>query len=139
MSVSSDGKMSILNMMFGKTSSNTLLPTCYLGLSTTDPATSFTEPTAQGSGYQRVLLGTYNNTSSQVMTYDSANQVMKNSVTIYFPEVLTSWGNIGWWGLFSGPSGGSPKITGAITGGAQSLAAGYVPLFREGNFVMEVT
>lgn len=103
MPITANTKNAILNGLVGR--SNVFGSSVYVGLSSTDPAESVTEPNA--GGYARVLVGTY----SQSGTYKfgtPTNGVVKNSEFIYFPESTGSWGNeLKYFVLYTASTGGT--------------------------------
>ena len=76
---------SILNAFFGKSQYATLASTCYIGLSTTTPdaaGANFSEPSTS-SGYARVMLGSHNQTNTQLMDAPSNGSICNTSNIIY--------------------------------------------------------
>lgn len=127
----------ILNQMTGKATGG-ILPTCYLGLSSTvpnDDGTNFSEPS--GGGYARVLLGASAQSLTQKMG-TPANRATENVEIIYFPETTAQWSGLTRWGLFTSASGGTPEIWGTLTGGPITIPSGYIPLFRVGSFGLSI-
>jgi hypothetical protein len=62
---------------------------------------------------------------------------IENVLIIFFPEATASWGTLTHFGLFAGPTGGVPKIFGALTSPI-TVGSGYVALFRVGNFSLSI-
>ena len=112
----------ILNGIFQKT--------YYIGLSTTTPTATggnFNEPTSS-TGYKRMQLS--------AMGSASDGQI-QNTDIIFFPESLSTWGKITYFGIFTASSGstapiyyGEIKDTSGVLG--VDVPQGYVPLFRSG-------
>lgn len=140
MALSNAAKTSLFNLIFGKTTSNSLMTNCYLGLSTTAPTdgagSGFTEP-ASNTGYARALLGNAQSAVTQLMEVTNVYTAQNKSI-IYFPEALSSWGTITHWGLFSAATGGNPLFYGPLSA-AVEVPPNYVPLFRVGAFTMTIT
>jgi len=94
MAFTNTGSAAVLNGLVGK--ANTApLSSCYIALSTTTPSadgSNFTEP-ASSAGYARVLIGSYSQAATQVMTTPS-NGETENSTIIFFPEATSSWGTV---------------------------------------------
>jgi hypothetical protein len=83
--------------------------TWYLGLSTTAPnedGTGFTEPV--GGSYARVAI-TNNSTNWPAATTSAGVTTKKNGAKFTFPNPTGTWGLLGWWGLFTASSGGTPE------------------------------
>lgn len=100
-----------LNAIFGKLSNWGALasaPTLHVGLSTTTPladGTNFTEPStgSPSNGYARVATaaGVWNPATL------ADPSVLDNASEIAFPEALSSWGTMTYFGLFDALSGGN--------------------------------
>lgn len=83
--------------------------TWYFGLSTTTPAddgTGFTEPV--GGAYARVAM-TNNATNFPVSTTASGVTTKANGAKITWPNPTGLWGLIGYVGVFTAASGGTPE------------------------------
>lgn len=82
-----------------------------MGLSTTTPnddGTGFTEPI--GNAYARVSIT--NNVTNWPAASTAASVTSKsNGTAITFPNPTGTWGLIGFWGLFTASSGGTPLYT----------------------------
>lgn len=116
----------------------------YIGLSTTVPNTSggnFTEPDS-ATGYKRYLL------NSAYMNQASSKQISNNATLfLYESDDNAATVNVGYVGLFSAPSGGTPYFVGALkknNGTASNpvwvdttvpISAKNVPLFRAGSLL----
>jgi hypothetical protein len=138
MALTNTAKANLFKMIFGQSSSNTLLGTCYLGLSTTEPATdgsNFTEP-ASSTGYARSLLG-QSSTPNTYLMGTTTSFTEENTSIIYFPEATSTWGTVTHWGLFTSQSGGTPLFYGELTTPVE-VPANYVPLFRTQAFTMTI-
>lgn len=106
--------------------------TWYVGLGTTatvpaDDGTGFTEVSTSGTAYARQATSgaTWNAATG------AAPATKSNGVTITFPQATASWGSVGYFGLFTAASGGTPQIWGPLTtpisvgsGSTASFAAG---------------
>ena len=82
-----------------------ILPTCYLGFSSTAPnddGTGFTEPS--GGGYARTLIGSSSQPMTQKMGAPS-NRHIENSEIIYAPETTAPWVDLRYWGYFTAALG----------------------------------
>lgn len=113
MPITTNVKNTILNGLVGRGS--TFASSVYVGLSSTDPATAVTEPT--GNGYERVLVGTYNQSGTYKFGAPSNDEV-KNSDFIYFPESAGSWGaTLTHFVLYSAATGGNLLAYGLLASG----------------------
>lgn len=95
----------ILDSQFGSGSP----ATWYFGLSTTQPnddGTGFTEPS--GGAYARVAK-TNNATNFPAAATVSGVTSKSNGTKITFPDPTASWGSVGWYGIFTASSGGTPE------------------------------
>lgn len=131
----------ILRTFFAQSTSVSVLSNkCYIALSTTTPDTdgsNFTEPTiGSTTGYQRALLGIYNQSATYIMGTPS-NGSITNSKTIFFPKAETSWGTITYFGLFSDETDGTPVFWGELNEPVEVLAS-YVPIFTPGEFTISL-
>ena len=88
MPITASAKNTILNGLTGR--ANTFGNSVYVGLSSTDPATTVTEP--RFGGYARVLIGTYQSSGTHKFGTPE-NGIVKNDEFIYFPESTGAWGN----------------------------------------------
>lgn len=142
MALSTVAKTNLFNMIFGQAQSNTLLPTCYLGLLTSLPANSdgsgYNEPDT-AAGYKRAFLGNpqFSNNIMTVKTDLGGELVATNDDIIYFPEATANWTAVVGWGLFGSKSGGNPLFYGNLST-AVTVQQNYVPMFRKENFVMKI-
>ena len=130
---------SILNAFFGKSQYASLASTCYIGLSTTTPdaaGANFSEPSTS-SGYARVMLGSHNQTNTQLMDAPSNGSICNTSNIIFFPEATSSWGTVTHFGLFSNKTGGTPILWGALSSSI-SIPSGYIPIFRAGALTVSL-
>lgn len=129
----------ILNAFFGRVNNVTLGSTCYIGLSTTTPAANgdnFTEP-ASGTGYARVLVGSYSQSNTQLMDAAANGSISNTNNIIFFPEATATWGTITHFGLFSSKTGGTPIMYGALSSSI-SVPSGYIPIFRAGALTVSL-
>lgn len=149
--ISTTIKNNILKAMVGQVDTISIAPTCYIGLSTTDPGVNganFTEPDSE-YGYQRYQLGNKDNPGNNHMSAPSNGQT-SNVDILYFPEVTgtvgaTPWGTIGWFGLFSGKTTGTPFAWGRLTDGDPTdpqpttitPVVGQLPIIRVGSLVLK--
>lgn len=124
-------------MPFSIKTANTILnnyvKSKYMGLFSSAPSDSaagvtFTE--LGGSGYARASLST--------AMASAANRAITNSTIIYFPEAESSWGTATHFGIFDSKSGGEPIIYGALDSSV-AIPANYVPMFRVGQFNLNLT
>ena len=123
----------ILNAFFGKTQNCSLASSCYIGLSTTTPdanGDNFTEPDS-ATGYQRVFVGYYNQSNTQLMSPAADGSISNTNNIIFFPEATSSWGTITHFGIFSSASNGKPLMWGTLTS-TINVPSGYIPIFRAG-------
>ena len=137
MAFTNTGSAGILNGLIGKISSGPL-SNCYMALSSTAPSpdgTNFTEPSS-ASGYARAIVGLYSQTATQTMTSPTEG-VTQNKDIIFFPEATVAWGTLTHFGLYSSPTGGSLILYGELTTPI-NVALNYVPLFRVGNFSLNL-
>jgi hypothetical protein len=90
-------------------------PTCYLALSTSDPASSVTEPVAMG--YLRVAVaGKFS---------AAASNTSANTSIISFPQASGNWGTIGWVCLYdSGPGAGGNLLWYGQLGTSKAVGSG---------------
>lgn len=79
-------------------------PTVYLAASTTDPATTLTEPV--GNNYSRVAL------SGKFSA--AALKASANTALISFPQASGSWGTIAYFAVCDNPSGGNVLWSGEL-------------------------
>lgn len=124
---------SILNAFFGRSQYASLASTCYIGLSTTTPdaaGANFTEPAA-GTGYSKVLIGTYNQANTQMMDAASNGTISNSSNIIFFPEATAAWGTITHFGIFTSKTATTPIMWGALSTSI-AVPSGYIPIFRAG-------
>lgn len=129
---------SFLNQLTGKASG--VLGTCYIGLSTTTPASdgsNFTEPSSS-NGYERALVGQYNSSTTQKMgtpTFSAGVGTITNNSAIQFNEATSTWNTITHFGLFTAATGGTPLVWGALTTSVV-VAAETIPVFRVSQFTL---
>jgi len=101
----------VLDSQFGGGVTTWAPATWYVGISTTQPnddGTNFTEPV--GGAYARVAA-TNNATNWPAATTTAGATTKKNGVAFTFPTPSANWGAIGWYGLFTAATGGSPEYT----------------------------
>lgn len=106
--------------------------TCWLGFSTTVPTvgdtiTGFTEPD-ESTGYERCLLGNYQQTDTQLMDAASGGTIKNGKHKIYAFIAKAAIGPFKYMGLFSSKEGGAPIMAGALTSEV-SVPADSVMLF----------
>lgn len=128
-------KNNIINAITGRAQNVSLAPTAYLALSTTDPATSVTEPS--GNGYARVLIGNYQQPLTQVMGA-AANGQATNVAEIKFNEATGSWGTCTHGVIYDAATGGNIIAWGALQASLAPVA-NTVPLVKIGNLVISFT
>lgn len=107
----------------------------YVGLSTSTPSrdgTGYTEPS--GNGYERVLLGVYNQTYTQKMGTPSLGSV-NNSEEIHFKAATGAWGTCTHFLLFNAATGGTLLAYGQLTDEISPIAD-TVPIIPAGDIVM---
>lgn len=135
-------KNNILNGLVGR--NNSIAYSVYVGLSSTAPSadgTNVTEPT--GGGYERVLVGTYNQ-SGTFKFGAPENDEIKNSDFIYFPESSGSWGDtLTHFVLYSAETGGNLLAYGLLQSGGTATPITVdtektVVMFRPGTLVISV-
>lgn len=107
--------------------------TWYMALYFTEPSPSGGGTEMSGDTYARVAL-TNNNTNFTGATATSPS-VVNNGTAITFATPGTNWGTIGFWGLCSSSSGGSPTWFGSfaaplviISGNPVVISAGNLNL-----------
>ena len=146
--IKTDISNGILDALFGKRTlaagSVTLLSgTCYigLGLSGSTPTVSggniigFSEPS--GGNYARKLIGISTQAGTQMMSSAANAEIKNGEQEIHFNECLAEdgWGEIGYLGVFTASSGGSPVLVGELVDAegdptTVTVAKNQVPLFR---------
>lgn len=94
----------IMGNIFGSKTTPGIPTTYYIGLSSTNPQTSLTEPT--GNGYARVACSDFT---------EPANGVVKNTNSIFFPESTGSWGTVSYYAVFSSASGSDVLFSGSLS------------------------
>ena len=133
-----NGANSLLNMLCGRSQSY-VYSNVYVGLSTTAPdrgGSGYSEPAASTS-YARVLLGSYNQSSTQKM--GAANLgTSTNTDIIYFPEATASWGTCTHFLIFSAATDGVLVAYGQLTDEI-SPVSGTVPIIRVGDLTMAIS
>ena len=98
MAFNTSAAASILNQLTGRAAVG-LLPSCYMGFSSTTPAddgTNFTEPS--GGSYERILIGIALQPATIKMG-DPADRHIENDKIIYGAETTAPWSNLYYWGL----------------------------------------
>lgn len=129
----------ILNAFFGRSNQITLASTCYIGLSTTTPTAAgenFTEP-AEASGYSKVLIGNYNQSSTLLMEAASLGSISNTNSIIFFPEATATWGTITHFGIFTTKNSTTPIMWGALSTSI-TVPSGYIPIFRAGALTVSL-
>ncbi len=122
----------VLQALCGKQSSVALGATAYVGLSTTTPTAAggnVTEPS--GNGYDRVMLGNYNQSYTQKMS-NPTNGAITNTEIIYYPEATGAWGTITHFCIYDAQTGGNLLAFGALTT-AITPTANTIPIIRVGE------
>lgn len=113
----------VLELLVGKTAFAT--PTCYVGLSTVDPADDnggLAEPS--GSGYARV--------ATAGADWEAASSgAIQNANAITFPEASGSWGTVTHFALFDAATDGNMLAHGAL-GASSAITSGETPRFAAG-------
>lgn len=137
---------SFLNALFARVSSSVaivpLSESCYIGVSTTQPTQSevsgaisnFTEPAAS-TGYRRSRLGLKNNVPTWVMDNAAKNEIKNGENFIFFDEATEGgggFGEVGWFGLFTAETGGTPLVAGELKTPV-TVEEKHVLLFRPGD------
>lgn len=112
--ISTYGKNAMLDHMFNL--AYTPAATIYLALSTTDTASSTTEPS--GNGYARTAVAF----SAPV----SASRKIVQDGAVTFPEASGAWGTISHWAIFDASTGGNQLAYGAFTS-SFAVVAGNTP------------
>lgn len=128
-------KNNLLSAICGK---NQFTNSIYAALSTTDPATAVTEPTA--ASYKRTAVCVYG-TSGKNLMGTAADGSINNSETIYFPEATEAWGTVSHVALYTSMTNGmligyAHIIDDAGADTTLAIAEKTVPLIRAGKFVL---
>lgn len=132
-----NGANALLNCLCGR-ASNYQYSTVYVGLSTSAPdrnGSGYTEPPT-AAGYARVLLGNYNQSTSQKMAAANLGSSV-NSEIIYFPEATAAWGTCTHFLIFSAAKDGVLIAYGQLTDEISPIA-GTVPIIRVGDLTMAI-
>lgn len=109
--------------------------TYYLGLSSTNPATSITEP-ASSTGYARVAIP--NNAESWTQVEDG-DYYLANNKTLIFPPLKQESGTVSYWFLATSASGkDTPPYYGELTSSRPmpadsqiTVGVGEMKIYRE--------
>ena len=144
-----------LNTLFARGSYDATIPTssqCWIGMSTTVPKIddnsesstygkilNFTEP-APSTGYRRSRLGIQGNEVTYIMDAAKDGSITNGKNFIFFDEATVGGGGFGelkWFGLFSGSSGGAPVLAGELTKPV-TVPAGNVLIFRPNNLTVSM-
>lgn len=140
---------SFLNALFARTTSTVamvpLSESCYIGVSTTKPTQSevsgnignFTEPAAS-TGYRRSRLGIKNNSATWVMDNAAKNEIKNGENFIFFDEATEGgggFGEVGWFGLFTAETGGTPLVAGELKTPV-TVEEKHVLIFRPGDLTV---
>ena len=144
-----------LNTLFARGSYDATIPTssqCWIGMSTTVPKIddnsgsstygkiiNFTEP-ASSTGYRRSRLGIQGNEVTYIMDAAKDGSITNGKNFIFFDEATVGGGGFGelkWFGLFSGSSGGAPVLAGELTPPV-TVPAGNVLIFRPNNLTVSM-
>lgn len=99
----------------------------YLGLSSTDPAVSVTEPS--GNGYVRTKLK---------MPLISSGTSVTNTEELHFNEATGAWGALSYACLYDAQTGGNLIAWGTLTNQI-SPVADTVPIIRSGELTVSIT
>ena len=130
---------SLLNAIFGKTTTVTAAGTAYLGLSKTKPnvdGTGATEPS--GSGYARVLLGRYDQSLTQLMG-NPANNKISNAKEINFNKTTGAWGTLTYACIYTAATGGNMTGWMKIKNPVVVEEANVIPHIDVGDLEFEFT
>lgn len=101
----------VLDAVLGDGKAAGIPATMYFGLLSTEPSASGsgTEVSSIGTGYARVAVPNDNTRWS-----NAAGSLKRNAAPIQFPTATSTWGNLGWYGIWDAPSGGNLLIWGAL-------------------------
>lgn len=94
----------IMGNVFGSKTTPEIPSAYYVGLSSTNPQISVTEPV--GNGYTRVACSDFT---------EPVDGVIKNSNTIFFPESTGSWGTLSYYAVFSSASSSDVLFSGSLS------------------------
>lgn len=127
----------ILNLLGGRLSSINY-GTIEIGLSYTTPTlegTGYTEP-SPSTGYQRMLLGAYTQSLSQLLDPASNSEIKNGTKNIFFPKAIINYDSpITHFLIFSGNTllAYGPLVTPVLP------VANSVPLIEPNNLVIDFT
>jgi len=128
--LSDAGANATLDAMLGTSHATTWPATVYVGLSTTDPGVSVTEPT--GGAYARVAV-TNNSTNFPA----AVSRQKSNAATITFPTATGAWGTLTHLVLFTAATGGTLLASDALSA-SQSVLAGDVVVVPVAGLVVSM-
>jgi hypothetical protein len=123
------GAVKALDSMLGTAHAAGWPPTLYVGLSTTDPETSPTEPTG---GYARV--GIPNDDAHWTVTGDRSKT---NAVVVQYPTAAADWGTLAWWLLYDQSTAGTLLGYGGLVT-EQTVRAGDTPSIPPENLIVTI-
>ena len=110
-----------LDAMLGSSHGADWPATLDVGLSSTDPASSVTEPS--GGGYARVSVA-----NTDASWPDASGRAKSNATTVTFPTATVAWGVVGWFVLYAGTTllahGALDSAVSVDVGDTASFAAG---------------
>jgi len=104
-------------------------PTIYVALSTTDPASSFTEPS--GGSYARKVTADTDWNDASAGTKD-------NGTAITFAQATGSWGTVAYFGLYDASTSGNLLAYGTLTT-SKAVGNGDTVEFAAGNLDVSIT
>lgn len=127
------------NYLTSMQTSPSQISSVYVGLSTTTPTpvagtNQYTEPV--GNGYQRVLLGMYNQSATQKMQITGGQA--SNKEIIYFPEVVNAgWGICTYLLIFDGNTAGAHLLAYSQLANPINPTLGTIPIIRISDLVIK--
>lgn len=133
MALSRDCKEKLLQTMTGRATAISVAPTCFIGLWTSADGTELS-----GGGYKRMLIGSGQEQSSQIMGPADAAGKSTNVNTIFFPEAESDWGTVTHFALYASETTGEAHLWGALTSPV-TISQGYVALFKPGTLSITLT
>jgi hypothetical protein len=105
MPLTSTYRNNLVAAAFGTGHAEVFPATYYLGLSTTNPASTATEPSSNGYARVAITNATSDDGSTNAFT-TPANGQASNNALITFSAATGAWGNCGYFVLYSAPTGG---------------------------------
>lgn len=128
MALSSTIADALLDALLGDAHLSSVPAQLYLALSTTDPATSVTEPTV--GGYARGSV------PNDTATWPNASAGSKaNARVILLTEATADWPTTGWWALYDAPTAGNVVASGALSAPV-TVTTGLTPRFVVGSLTV---